>query len=68
MEEGEHLRVEDEGRTKEGKRGGFGNAFLPTSRLGIETDEEGRGKFQDTLLLSSFPLPSRMTLLDTARR
>ena len=56
-----HLRLE------EGERGGFGNAFFPTWRLGIES-EEGRGTFQDTLLLSSFPLPSRMTLLDTARR
>ena len=37
------------------------------SRVGMES-EEGRGTFQDTLLLSGFPLPSRMTLLDTARR
>ena len=55
------------GLRMEGKRGGFGNAFLPTSRVGMES-EEGRGTFQDTLLLSGFPLPSRMTLLDTVRR
>lgn len=45
----------------------LGMRSFPTSRLGIDSFE-GRGIFQDTRLLSRFSLPSRMTLLDMARR